>query len=80
MNNYILYTQPDCSFCTKAKALIEQKGHTYTEVVVGKDITKAQLFEMFPEAKTVPIVVLDGQKIGGYQELTESVQKMLLKG
>lgn len=80
MNNYIIYTQPNCSYCTKAKALIEEKGHTYTEVTVGKDISKTDLFEMFPGVKTVPIVVLDGEKIGGYQELTESVNRMLLKG
>jgi glutaredoxin 3 len=80
MNNYIIYTRPDCGYCDRAKALIEQKGHTYTEVVLGSDISKEELFEMFPDVKTVPVVVLDGKKIGGYQELTESVKQMLLKG
>jgi len=80
MNNYIIYTKPDCSYCDQAKQLIEEKGHTYTEVILGKDVSKQELLEMFPGIKTVPIVVLDGQKIGGYQELTESVNKMLLKG
>lgn len=80
MNHYIIYTRPDCGYCEKAKALITQKGHKYSEVVLGTDITKEELFEMFPGVKTVPIVVLDGQKIGGYVELTETVNKMLLKG
>ena len=80
MNNYIIYTQENCSYCVKAKDLIKEKGHTYTEYVLGRDVSKTELFEMFPGVKTVPIIVLDGQKVGGYQELTESVNRMLLKG
>jgi len=80
MNNYVIYTQENCVYCVKAKELIKDKGHTYTEYVLGRDISKTDLFEMFPGVKTVPIVVLDGQKLGGYQELTESVNRMLLKG
>ena len=80
MNNYVIYTQEICSYCVKAKELIKEKGHTYTEYVLGRDVSKTDLFEMFPGVTTVPIIVLDGQKIGGYVELTESVNRMILKG
>ena len=69
MNNYIIYTQENCSYCVKAKDLIKEKGHTYTEYVLGRDVSKTELFEMFPGVKTVPIIVLDGQGEIYYQDV-----------
>lgn len=80
MNNYIVYTQPNCSYCVKAKALIEEKGHTYTEFVIGRDISKEDFKAAYPDVLTVPLVVLEGQTVGGYQQLTESVNRQILNG
>lgn len=80
MNNYIIYSRPHCTFCDQAKSLIESKGHTYQEVIIGENITKEEFLEMFPGQRTVPVVILDGQNIGGYTELTEQINKQFLKG
>lgn len=80
MNEYIIYTRPDCSYCDRAKKLILDKGHKYTEVVLGKDVSKEEFQEMFPGQTTVPVLVLNGNKIGGFTELNESVKQQILKG
>lgn len=80
MNEYLIYTTPTCVYCERAKKLIEEKGHKYNEIVLGKDITKEDFYEMFPGVTTVPVVVLNGNTLGGFQELTESVKQQILKG
>ena len=71
MNNIIVYTKPTCSYCVKAKQLLTLKDKQYTEVVIGTDIMTENFLEMFPEVRAVPFVVIDGVKIGGYEELVE---------
>jgi glutaredoxin len=31
-DTYVIYTQPNCGFCDKAKALLEQYGYEYIEM------------------------------------------------
>ena len=69
----IVYSKPNCPNCTQAKALLSSKGIEYTEIVIGSDITREEFFSVFPEARTVPQIILDEKHIGGYQELTKLV-------
>ena len=69
--NIVVYTKPDCSYCLKAKSLLALKNVTYTESVVGYDITKADFMMRYPGVKSVPHVVVDGNSIGGYDKLNE---------
>jgi glutaredoxin 3 len=45
-------------------------GH-YNEHVVGSDLTREQFLELFPNARTVPQIVINGKLIGGYDNLVE---------
>lgn len=64
----------NCPFCTMAIQICEENYLNYNYKTVGKDLTKSELLEIFPTAKTVPIVVIDGQWIGGYQQLKEFIE------
>ena len=76
-----IYTKHDCGYCTKAKELFAQKGITYMEHIISPGfnesrlgpnqfyVSKAQLLERAPNAKTVPQIWLEGNYIGGYTEL-----------
>ena len=76
-----IYTKPGCGYCVKAKTLFEEKGINYKEYIIsmGFDeeslgenqfyVSKSQLLEKAPEAKTVPQIWLEGNYIGGYTEL-----------
>lgn len=64
-----IWTKTNCPYCTRAKALFEQKGVEYEERIIGQDATREELLERAPNAKTVPQIWLDGNYIGGYTEL-----------
>jgi len=76
-----IYSKLDCPYCVKAKALLTEKGIPYREYIVSTGlgekqaaanqqyVTKADLLEKYPTAKTVPQIWLDGKHIGGYTEL-----------
>lgn len=66
-----LYTKDNCSYCQKAKALLTVKGIEYMEINIGNDITREEFFELFPEARTVPQIIVDEKHIGGYDELAK---------
>jgi glutaredoxin len=50
---------------------MQQKKMQYTEHLVGRDLTREELIEKFPQMKTLPIIVDDGRLIGGYTNLVE---------
>lgn len=84
--NVILYTKDNCSFCVSAKMLLANKGIPYTEQKLGQDFTRDTLLEMFPNARTYPVVVIDGFNIGGFDQLKEQLnnsgdsKKLLTEG
>jgi glutaredoxin 3 len=70
-NNIIVYTKDNCPFCTKAKLLLQSKGETFSEVKLGIDITREEFMEVFPNVKTVPFIIINGNHVGGYDKLEE---------
>lgn len=70
--NLLIYTQPVCDWCDKSKKAMTDRGWSYTEKVVGKDID----VKTFKECghKTVPqIFDPRGNHIGGYEDLIEFI-------
>lgn len=67
----VVYTKQQCPFCDKAKALLSIKGYSYTEVVLGEDMTREDFMSLFPEQKTVPLIIMNGVKHGGFDKLKE---------
>jgi len=66
-----IYGKPMCPFCDKAKSLCETRGFKYTYKSLGTDYTREELMEQFPNARTVPQIVINCQKIGGYDQFTQ---------
>ena len=82
-----LYSKNNCTFCDQAKQLLRTHGKEYIEYKLDEDFTREILLSKFPEAKTFPVVVVDGFHIGGYQQLlqqlneeTSDTRKILLEG
>ena len=67
----IIYTKDNCPFCVRAKQLLSIKKTDYTEVNIGKDITREDFISLFPEVKTVPLIIIDEVKVVGYEQLRE---------
>ena len=66
MIKYIIYTQKNCEYCAKAKALLDEAGEVYEERVLD-NLPKIKRFREAGH-KTVPQIFLH---IGGYTELEE---------
>ena len=64
-----IYGKPNCPFCDKAKSLCEQKKLEYEYKQLDVDFTREELFEQFPGARTFPQIRVDGENIGGYDNL-----------
>ncbi len=64
-----VYTKPNCSYCTKAKQLLNSKGMVFREIPIGESILVEELKERFPAARTAPVIVINGMFIGGYDQL-----------
>lgn len=68
-----VYTKENCSYCESAKRFLNQKGIPFNEIKVGVDVVREEVVSMFPNQKTMPIIVDDGGVVGGYTQLVEYV-------
>jgi len=66
----IVWSKNNCTYCDQAKALLKLKNIEFEEKNIEKDYSREQLLEAVPNARTVPQVFLDGQVIGGFNELS----------
>ena len=72
MNRVTVYTTEPCGFCRTAKALLTARKIPYEEINLAKDAEgRARLAEV-TGMMTFPQVVIDGEPIGGYQELVRA--------
>lgn len=64
-----LYTTGWCGFCSRAKHLLDRRGIAYHEVSLDDDPAfRARIFDLGGRW-TVPLVLIDGRVVGGYDEL-----------
>ncbi len=64
-----IYTTRWCGYCTRAKALLQNKGVEFDEIVLdGDPAFRRRLYEL-TGGWTVPQIVIDGRPVGGYTEL-----------
>ena len=70
MVNVEIYTKGFCPYCTRAKALLRDKGVDFVEYDVTMDAPKRQ--EMIQRAHggtTVPQIFINDQHIGGSDDM-----------
>lgn len=66
-----IYTKPSCTYCMQAKILLKGLGIEFTESRIGNHITRDEFIAKFPDARTVPYILIDGEAIGGYEQLKQ---------
>jgi glutaredoxin 3 len=69
MRKVIVYTTDPCRRCGNAKEILNRHGAEYEEVNLAKDpVGRAELAER-TGLMTFPQIVIDGQTIGGFDDL-----------
>ena len=67
----LLYTRSTCSFCERAKALLEAHGVPFTEHSLDDDRALAAKLQARLGRPAMPYVMIDGELVGGLAELEE---------
>ncbi len=81
-----IWSKDMCPYCVKAKNILTQLNIPFVEYKIGMGlmeqnagpnqhfVTKAQLLERAPNAKTVPQIWIDGRHVGGCDNLEAEVK------
>lgn len=64
-----IWGKPNCTFCDQAKSLCENRKLDYVYRELGKDFTRQEILNEFPNARTFPQIKINNMPIGGHQEL-----------
>jgi glutaredoxin 3 len=64
-----IYTTPFCGYCARAKSLLDSKGASYDEMDVMMDDKKRTEMRERSRRSTVPQIFINGQHIGGSDDL-----------
>ncbi|MBV8770893.1 MAG: glutaredoxin 3 [Deltaproteobacteria bacterium] len=65
-----IYSTSYCPYCLRAKALLRRKGVEFEEIDVTDDpALRAKMVELAGGRRTVPEVFINGEIIGGFDEL-----------
>lgn len=71
MRNIQIYSSQQCPYCVRAKALLQAKGLPYEEIDVSADIDVMQEMIQRSGNRSVPQIFIDGEPVGGFQELSQ---------
>jgi glutaredoxin 3 len=67
-----IYTTPTCPYCIAAKKLLTQKGAAFEEIsVAGDPAGRTAMSARANGRTTVPQIFIDGQHVGGCDDLYE---------
>ena len=70
-----VWSKNQCPYCVMAKNLLRSNGVEYEERNISEGPwTKEQLLEAVPHARTLPQIILDGNLIGGYEQLKKHLE------
>lgn len=71
-----IYTKAYCPYCTRAKALLDGKSQSYIEFKVDEQPElRDQMIERANGGYTVPQIFINGQHIGGCDDMMALEQK-----
>ena len=69
MSKIIIYSKENCPYCVKAKILLQRKGLQFTEIKINSDQLKEEMVSKSGGRMTVPQIFIDGNHIGGCDDL-----------
>ncbi len=70
-----IFTKAGCPFCAKAKAMLEDNGISYEEINISNSGISSRTLRAVANADTVPQVFIEGEHIGGSEDLEAFLAK-----
>lgn len=65
----VMYSTDHCSFCTRAKALLQARGLEYEEINLERDPDGRQELARRTGMLSFPQILVDDELVGGFMEL-----------
>lgn len=72
----VIYTKISCPACVTAKALLKSKGLEYEEHYADIPFVMETLQKAHPEARQLPQIFIDGQRVGGLAGLQAALKQV----
>jgi len=70
MAEIVVYSGPQCPYCVRAKELFKRKGVAFTEYDVKSDTARfEEMLAISNGRRTIPQIFINGQHIGGCDDL-----------
>jgi glutaredoxin 3 len=69
MSEIIIYSKDVCPYCVRAKALLEKKNASFTEIKITNEVIRDEMIKKSGGRLTVPQIFIDEKHIGGYDDL-----------
>jgi glutaredoxin-like protein len=69
-----ILTREGCGYCARAKKLLKDLGYDYAELSLGH-ANRSRILGAIAGAATVPQVFVNGERIGGFDELERWARK-----
>ena len=64
-----IFTKHACPYCAKAKAMLSANGISYEEILISNHGPSSKTLRAIAQASTVPQVFIEGELIGGSDDL-----------
>ena len=70
MANVIVYSSPNCGYCVRAKALLQEKGIDFNEFDIAKDEeARNTMLKKSGGRTSVPQIFINDEHVGGFDDL-----------
>lgn len=66
-----IFTGQNCSYCQRAKAVLDRRNLKYREVDVSVGDGRDEMQRRLPGARSIPQIFIDGEHIGGCEDLEQ---------
>lgn len=73
--NVTVFSREGCPYCSRVKGLLHDAGIDFEELVLNRDYSESTIRAVSGET-TVPQVFIDGERIGGSEELVAYMENM----
>ncbi len=70
-----LFSKPGCPYCARARKMLKDKGYRFEEIELGSHGISTSSLQAVSGRGTTPQVYIDGQHIGGSDELAAWLSK-----
>lgn len=73
--NIVIYSKNQCSQCDRAKAILKAHSVEFTELKLHEDFTTEDIRQLFPNARSYPVIIVDGYNVGSSDQLMKMLSE-----